>query len=1094
MLTIGKQPIKFSLKKEFKENIKKQKVNWGYEGLSEFTFYRTYSRKKDDGTLETWADCVIRVIEGMFSILKTHTITSHLPWDEKKAHKSAEEAAERLFEFKWTPPGRGLWMMGTDYLWERGATALYNCSFVSTENIDVDLSKPFAFIMDVMMQGVGSGYDTDGAGKLIINKPTGVPEVITVDDTREGWVELISCLLDSYFEEGSAPVEHDTSLVRKYGEDIRGFGGTASGPEPLIQGFNGIRDILNKRDGELITSTDIVSIMGIIGKIVVAGNVRRCLPEGARIQTSEGMKTIKNIVAGDSIITGGKTHTVLEQVYSGEQDTLTIKHSCGKLECTPLHKVAVFNALGSYSFKSAKDICINDRLVWDGLGYEGELQTLPIFTEELHFNAKSFHIPKTINTEVSWLFGLIHGDGYVGTKDIEISAATHEINNLEHANNIFIKHFGISGKISKIKGKNCYRLRLHSAGLARWLLQHLKKPRLSIVIPEYIMNAKKEIRYAYLAGVFDSDGRGRKDGVIEQVTTIYPSFRDDIISLLSSLGIGSAVYHVKRHGKDNRKDAFSVKIVGNTNRKKWATAVSKYIITDKLVYSGTGSSSPFDFSYPVAWFDNRPKGYKIDGNVLLSSNLFQCTDYFPTKVTEILHNKSKPTYDIEVNTVQQFTTDGLVVHNSALLALGSPTDNEYVTLKNWDKNPVEMGIKAPEELEEVNKEEYDIYNDINTSFEDKGVIAKKYAKELWSYKFNGFLWASNNSLYATSGMDYKPFVDSISQNGEPGFFWLETARSYGRLKDGIKNDDLDVKGLNPCAEIQLTSYETCNLNENYPANHSDYWDFQRTLKFSYLYSKAVTLLATNWQETNSAINKNRRIGCSISGIQEAFIKFGRKEFLDWLDQAYSYLDYLDKKYSDWLGIPKSIRKTTVKPSGSVSLLAGTLPGIHHTESTSYFRLVRIANTSPIIPILKAANYKIEPAASDLTRTSVVYFPIVVDSKLPEKANVSIWRQFKDLASLQNVWADNAVSITVTFTKEEVNQIEHCLSAFDSEIKSVSLLPLSEHGYVQAPYTAAPLNEVQDYAATLLPLDFSVLTTEAENAESNKFCSNDSCEI
>ena len=118
MLAPGKNPINFALKNAFKTELKNKTVNWGYGGLSEFTYYRTYSRKKSDGTLETWADCVIRVIEGFFSILKTHSISSYITWDEKRAHKLAEEAAERLFEFKWMPPGRGLWMMGTPFIWD----------------------------------------------------------------------------------------------------------------------------------------------------------------------------------------------------------------------------------------------------------------------------------------------------------------------------------------------------------------------------------------------------------------------------------------------------------------------------------------------------------------------------------------------------------------------------------------------------------------------------------------------------------------------------------------------------------------------------------------------------------------------------------------------------------------------------------------------------------------------------------------------------------------------------------------------------------------------------------------------------------------
>ena len=120
MFAPGTEPEFFKFDEEFKNKLKETPVKWGFGGLSEFTYYRTYSRKKENGGLETWQECVIRVIEGMFSILKTHSIKSHIPWDEKKAQKLAQEAAERMAEFKWLPPGRGLWMMGTPFVWQKG--------------------------------------------------------------------------------------------------------------------------------------------------------------------------------------------------------------------------------------------------------------------------------------------------------------------------------------------------------------------------------------------------------------------------------------------------------------------------------------------------------------------------------------------------------------------------------------------------------------------------------------------------------------------------------------------------------------------------------------------------------------------------------------------------------------------------------------------------------------------------------------------------------------------------------------------------------------------------------------------------------------
>ncbi len=707
MLTLGKNPIKFHLRKEFKDELQSRTVEWGYGGLSAFTYYRTYARKKDNGKLETWQDCIVRVIEGMFSILKTHSITSGHSWDEKRAHKLAEESAERLFEFKWTPPGRGLWMMGTPFVYEKGGAALNNCGFVSTENIDAELSKPFAFLMDMSMVGVGVGFDTKGAGKIAAVEPSGSPELVIVEDSREGWVELISCLIDSYLEEGSAPVEPDTSLVRAYGEPIVGFGGVASGPEPLVQGFYAIRDILRARarsENPLLTSVDITDIMNIIGKIVVAGNVRR----------------------------------------------------------------------------------------------------------------------------------------------------------------------------------------------------------------------------------------------------------------------------------------------------------------------------------------------------------------------------------------------------TAEIAFGEPEDEDFANMKNWQEFGVETGSIAPTELRELNEQDY---NEYNSNWDSRAKIAKKYADYQWAYKFGGWRWASNNSIFAKLGMDYTNVSKKVATNGEPGFAWLENMQAYGRMKDPADHKDHRVRGGNPCLEQSLEPYELCCLVETYPAKHKDYWDFQRTLKFAYLYAKTVTLVPTHWRETNDVIKRNRRIGTSQSGIQEAILQFGRRKYLEeFCDQAYNYVNYLDKKYSEWLGVPLSIKKTSVKPSGTVSLVVGALPGIHYAEAESYYRLVRVSNTSHLLPILEAANYRIEPAASDPLRTSVIYFPVMHDRGTVSKKDVSIWEQFANAVDMQHYWADNQVSITITFNEHEKSQIARALSCFDTRLKGVSLLPLEDHGYIQAPYTPAPREEIEQYQSTLLPLDFSTLTEEGENADSNKFCDSSGCAI
>ena len=186
--------------------------------------------------------------------------------------------------------------------------------------------------------------------------------------------------------------------------------------------------------------------------------------------------------------------------------------------------------------------------------------------------------------------------------------------------------------------------------------------------------------------------------------------------------------------------------------------------------------------------------------------------------------------------------------------------------------------------------------------------------------------------------------------------------------------------------------------------------------------------------------------------------------------------------------------TSVKPSGTVSLLAGRLPGIHGAESISYYRLVRVASNSKLLPVMRAAGYRIEPATTDPIRTAIIYFPVAHDPGVPTKAQMTIWEQVKNAADYQRWWADNQVSITVSFKATEIGEIAKVLAAYETELKGISFLPLSDHGYVQAPYTPAPPQEIADYAASLKPLDFSHMTEAGENAAANNFCDGEKCSI
>jgi len=653
---------KFKLSENFINGYKRKKAPFGFNGLGELVYMRTYSRIKENGKNERWWETVQRVVEGTYSMQKDWIESHQLGWNAWQAQKSAQEMYERIFTMKFLPPGRGLWAMGTPITEEKGLyAALNNCAFVSTKTLKEDYAKPFTFLMDASMLGVGVGFDTKGAGEIVVK---GIDkkkneQVFQIPDTREGWVESMKLLLESYFH-GQGKMKFDYSKIRLAGEPISGFGGVASGPDPLEEVHNSISEVLEKNSGKDITITTIVDIMNLIGKCVVAGNVRR----------------------------------------------------------------------------------------------------------------------------------------------------------------------------------------------------------------------------------------------------------------------------------------------------------------------------------------------------------------------------------------------------TAEIVFGEPDNEEYLDLKNYKVNPHR----------------------------------------------DQFGWTSNNSIFAELGMDYTEAAKRINDNGEPGFAWLDNMRKYSRMKNGGDDKDHRAMGGNPCLEQTLESYELCCLVETFPDNHEDFDDYARTLKYAYLYAKTVTLGRTHWSDTNRVMLRNRRIGCSVSGVAQFITNRGLDELKNWLNDGYDVIQAWDKQYSDWMAVPNSIKTTSVKPSGTVSLLAGATPGLHYPESRFYKRRMRISKHSDLLEPMKKAGYHIEPAFGSEDTTMVVEVPVDVGENIKTAGELSIWEQFSLAAFMQRHWADNQVSCTVTFNPEtESEQIAPCLNYYQYQLKGISLLPRHELGaYKQMPYEAIDEKTYQKEVSKIGKLSFGVIKNE--EADIDKFCNNDSCEI
>ncbi|RHY16028.1 hypothetical protein DYB25_003650, partial [Aphanomyces astaci] len=378
-------------------------------------------------------------------------------------------------------------------------------------------------------------------------------------------------------------------------------------------------------------------------------------------------------------------------------------------------------------------------------------------------------------------------------------------------------------------------------------------------------------------------------------------------------------------------------------------------------------------------------------------------------------------------------------------------------------------------------------------------------------------WTSNNSVFASLGMDYAPICKQIVQNGEPGFAWLQNMQEYSRM-DGVPDHrDARAAGGNPCLEQTLESYELCCLVETFPANHASLDEYKETLRYTnertvqvdecmlmnvciryaYLYAKTVTLGQTHWPITNRVMLRNRRIGCSMSGIAQFITQRGLHELKDWCMQGYDAIQAYDKTYSDFLAIPRSIKTTSIKPSGTVSLLAGATPGMHYPESRFYIRRVRLDRGSELLPALRAAGYHLEPAAEAPNETLVVSIPVDVGENVRTLSQLSAWEQLSLASFLQRYWADNQVSCTITFDPVlEGPQLEHALAYFQYQLKGVSLLPKVPLGaYAQMPYEEISEATYKSMVSALSPVSFREIKTRGGPVEvPDRFCDSSSCEI
>ena len=489
-------------------------------------------------------------------------------------------------------------------------------------------------------------------------------------------------------------------------------------------------------------------------------------------------------------------------------------------------------------------------------------------------------------------------------------------------------------------------------------------------------------------------------------------------------------------------------------REGWVNLLSK--VLDAFYVTGKS------FSYStilIRGYGEPIKGFggKASGPQILIDGIDKITKIFQAREGKKL--RSIDVLDI-CNIIGSVVVAGNV-RRSAEIALGDPDDILYLRAKNWGTGNVPNWRAMSN----------------NTIYADS---YDHVLEEIWK---NG----------------YEINKDSGYANGEPyGFFNLPLSQKFGRIKDGPISDnsmyptDTDnCEMTNPCAEISLSNYECCNLSELYLNNITSKEELIDCAQLLYKTQKAIASLPFIHEETNRIVHKNMRLGLGVTGVCQSLDK------LDWLDDCYIALRKFDKEWSAKRGWSESIKLTTVKPSGTLSLLGGATPGVHPAFSEYYMRTVRMSSSDALVQICKDMGYHVEFLinfdGTENRDTVVVYFPC----KTPEGSiltkDMDVIKQLDMVKKLQTIWSDNAVSVTAYYKPEELDALKTWLKDnYEHNVKSVSFLLFKDHGFKQAPYQEIDQSAYLAASAKVKPLT-SISTSNSEMLDMAE-CAGGACPI
>ena len=382
----------------------------------------------------------------------------------------------------------------------------------------------------------------------------------------------------------------------------------------------------------------------------------------------------------------------------------------------------------------------------------------------------------------------------------------------------------------------------------------------------------------------------------------------------------------------------------------------------------------------------------------------------------------------------------------------------------------------------------------------------RYAKVGQWYTTEKHRSFSNNSAVYKETPDIGIFMAEWlslykSKSGERGIVNREALKKKV-LENERRDADHDF-GVNPCGEIILRPKGFCNLSEVVCRSTDTMADLERKVRIATIIGTLQSTL-TKFKYLSSAWTKNaeeeRLLGVSLTGIQDNKITNGKiKGLAGTLDILKQIAIDTNKEWAANLGIPQSTAITTVKPSGTVSVLVDSASGIHSRYAPHYIRTVRADKKDPVSQFMIDFGVPVEDDVIAPDHNHVFSFPVKAPKDSIVTEDRTALEQLEIWLTYRRHWCEHNPSVTISVKEHEWIEVGAWVYKHFDEIGGISFLPFADHIYKQAPFIPITKKEYDEHNSKMpKELEWIALgayeQSDQTTASQTLACTSGACEI